>query len=83
MKDQAKGKEKIHVYPSIKKESKCFFCKMKGHMKNNCSKFKIWLDKKGTQFSLQQIMEFWMKNFVHKCTNFVHKDNCGRKIKRL
>ena len=51
MKDQAKGKGKIHVYPSIKKESKCFFCKKKGHMKKNCSKFKIRLDKKGTQFS--------------------------------
>ena len=47
-KDQAKGKGKIHVHPSIKKESTCFFCKKKGHMKNDCSRFKIWLDKKGT-----------------------------------
>ena len=50
-KDQAKRKGKIHVQPGIKKESKCFFCKKKGHMKKDCSKFKIWLDKKGTQFS--------------------------------
>ena len=28
----------------------CFFCKKKRHMKKDCSKFKIWLDKKGTQF---------------------------------
>ena len=28
-----------------------FFCKKKGHVKKDCSKFKIWLDKKGTQFS--------------------------------
>ena len=28
-----------------------FFCKKKGHMKKDCLKFKIWLDKKGTQFS--------------------------------
>ena len=49
MKDQAKGKRTIVVHPSIKKESKCFFCK-KGHMKD-CLKFKIWLDKKGTEFS--------------------------------
>ena len=49
--DQVKGKRKIHVHPSIRKESKCFFYKKKGHMKKDCSKFKIWLDKKGTQFS--------------------------------
>ena len=24
--------------------------------------------------ALQQIMELWTKHFVHKCTNFVHKD---------
>ena len=50
-KEQAKRKEKILVQPSIKKELKCFFYKKKGHMKNDYSKFKIWLDKKGTQFS--------------------------------
>ena len=49
--DQAKRKGKIPVQPGIKKESKCFFYKKKGHMKKDCSKFKIWLDKKGTQFS--------------------------------
>ena len=41
--DQVKGKEKIPVHSSIKKNSKCFFCKKKGHMKKDCSKFKIWL----------------------------------------
>ena len=51
MKDQAKGKREIHVYPSIKKESKCFFYKKKGHVKKDCSKFKIWLENNGTQFS--------------------------------
>ena len=50
-KNQAKRKGKIHVQPGIKKESKCFFCKKKGHMKKDYSKFKIWLDKKGTQLS--------------------------------
>ena len=50
-KDQDKRKGKIPIQPSIKKESKCFFCKKKGHMKKDGSKFKIWLDKKGTQFS--------------------------------
>ena len=39
-KDQAKRKGKIPVQPGIK-ESKCFFCKKKGHMKKDCSKFKI------------------------------------------
>ena len=50
-KDQAKIKGKIPIQSSIKKELKCFFCKKKGHMKKDCSKFKIWLDKKGTLFS--------------------------------
>ena len=49
--DQAKRKGKIPIQSGIKKESKCFFCKKKGHMKKDCSKFRIWLDKKGTQFS--------------------------------
>ena len=48
-KDQAKRKGKIPIQSGIK-ESKCFFCKKKGRMKKDCSKFKIWLDKKGTQF---------------------------------
>ncbi|XP_057481134.1 uncharacterized protein LOC130768153 [Actinidia eriantha] len=47
--DQAKNKGKIPAQPDIKKESKCFFCKKKGHMKKDCSKFKSWLDKKGMQ----------------------------------
>ena len=50
-KDQAKRKGKIPIQPGIKKESKCFFCKKKGHMKKDCSTFKIWLNKKGTKFS--------------------------------
>ncbi|XP_057483788.1 uncharacterized protein LOC130770362 [Actinidia eriantha] len=45
--DQAKNKGKIPAQSDIKKESKCFFCKKKGHMKKDCSKFKSWLDKKG------------------------------------
>ena len=49
--DQAKRKRKIPIQPSIKKESKCFLCKKKGHVMKDCSKFRIWLDKKGTQFS--------------------------------
>ena len=64
MKDQAKGKREIHVYPSIKKESKCFFYKKKGHMKKDCSKFKIWLEKKGTQFSFVYY-EYDMVNVNH------------------
>ncbi|CAH9096323.1 unnamed protein product [Cuscuta europaea] len=46
-KDRAKGKGKLSVKPDIKKESKCFFCKKKGHMKKDCSKFQNWLEKKG------------------------------------
>ena len=46
-----KGKGKIPTQPNIKKESKCFFRKKKGHMKKDCPNFKISLDKKGTQLS--------------------------------
>ena len=48
--DQPKNKDKIHAQPVIKKESKCFFCKKKWHMKKDCLKFKSWMDKKGTLF---------------------------------
>ncbi|KAL0313497.1 UNVERIFIED_CONTAM: hypothetical protein Sradi_5749000 [Sesamum radiatum] len=52
-KDQAKekGKAKVPPHAEIKKESKCFFCKKKGHIKKDCPKFKIWLEKKGNQLS--------------------------------
>lgn len=46
-KDHAKYKSKIHVKLDIKKESKCFFCKKKGHMKKECFKYKDCLHKKG------------------------------------
>ena len=34
-----KGKHKIPPQEEIKKQSKCFFCKKKGHVKNDCPKF--------------------------------------------
>ncbi|KAL3636649.1 hypothetical protein CASFOL_018948 [Castilleja foliolosa] len=42
-----KGKEKVSTSLGIKKESTCYFCKKKGHMKKDCLKFKAWLEKKG------------------------------------
>ena len=43
IKDQTKRKGYISIQLGIKKESKCFFffCKKKGHMKKDCSKFRI------------------------------------------
>ena len=40
-KDQAKkkGKGKVPSHANIKKESKCFFYKKKGHIKKDCVKF--------------------------------------------
>ncbi|KAL8153769.1 hypothetical protein V2J09_011529 [Rumex salicifolius] len=47
-----KEKEKgmILVNQVIKKESKYFFYKKKGHMKKDCIKFKAWLEKKEKTF---------------------------------
>lgn len=42
-----KGKGRIPPQVDIKKESKCFFCKQKGHIRKDCVKFKAWLEKKG------------------------------------
>ncbi|CAO2827720.1 unnamed protein product [Amaranthus hypochondriacus] len=47
-----KGKQKLQPNGEIKKESKCFFCKSKGHMKQDCEKYKKWLIKKGKSISL-------------------------------
>ena len=53
-KNQAKkkGKEKMSPQGGIKKESKCYFYKKKGHIKKDCIKFKTWLEKKGNLLSL-------------------------------
>jgi transposase InsO family protein len=46
-----KGKGKITPQTDIKKDSKCFFCKKKGHMKKECAKFQKWLADKGNPTS--------------------------------
>ena len=45
------GKDKVPPLGGIKKESKCFFCKKKGHKKKDCTKFKKWLESKGNSIS--------------------------------
>jgi len=50
-KQKGKGKMPLPPQAGIKKESKCFFCKKKGHMKKDCAKFKAWLQKKGNQLT--------------------------------
>ena len=42
-----KGKDQVPPQAKINKESKCFFCKKKGHMMKDCVKFQKWLEKKG------------------------------------
>ena len=46
-----KGKNKVPPHGSIKKESKCFFCKKKRHVKEGCAKFKKWLKNKVNSIS--------------------------------
>ena len=41
------GKGKVPPQADIKKDSKCLFCKKKGHMKKECAKFQKWLVDKG------------------------------------
>ena len=50
-KPKNKGKGKVQPKADIKKESTCFFCKKKGHMKKDCVKHKVWLEKKGISSS--------------------------------
>ena len=40
-KAQNKGKGEVQPKTNIKKESTCFFCKNKGHMKKDCTKHKV------------------------------------------
>ena len=51
-KNNAKNRGHCKTQPmaGIRKESACFFCKKKGHMKDY-AKHKAWLEKKGTSFS--------------------------------
>lgn len=46
-----KGKGKVPPQANIKKDSKCFFCKKKGHMKKECEKFQKWLADIGNAIS--------------------------------
>ncbi|KAL4302401.1 hypothetical protein GQ457_10G005890 [Hibiscus cannabinus] len=41
-----RGKAKMQPQADIKKEFTCFFYKKKGHLKNDCVKYKGWLEKK-------------------------------------
>ncbi|XP_047340597.1 uncharacterized protein LOC124944394 [Impatiens glandulifera] len=45
-----KGKGKLSATGGIKKDPKdirCFFCNKRGHVKKDCLKYPIWLEKKG------------------------------------
>ncbi|KAL5754419.1 hypothetical protein ACOSP7_022639 [Xanthoceras sorbifolium] len=57
---KGKGKGKIPLKADIKKESKCFFCKKKRHMKKNCAKFKKWLEDKGIKSRLFVMNLIWL-----------------------
>ena len=50
-KPKNKGNGKVQPKVDIKKESMCYFCKKKGHMKKHCMKHKVWLEQKGISFS--------------------------------
>ena len=46
-----KGKGKVPPQADIKKDSKCFFCKKKGHMEKECAKFQKWIADTGNPIS--------------------------------
>ena len=58
------NKGKIPTQPTIKKDSKCFFCKKKGHMKKDCPKFKSWFEKKGTPFTRSMHVSVGLKRCI-------------------
>ena len=47
-----KGNGIIPPQVDIKKVTKCFLCKKKGHMKKNCPRFQKWFEKRGKSFLL-------------------------------
>ena len=47
-----KWKGQAPLETDIKNESKCPFCRKKGHIRKDCVKFQQWLVKKGTSISL-------------------------------
>lgn len=48
---KSNGKRKIRPQLEIKKESKSYFCKKKGHAKKDCTKFKECLKEKTFLYS--------------------------------
>ena len=56
-----KGKGKVQPKVDIKNESTCFFCKKKRHLKKDCMKHKVWLEKKGISFSFV----YYESNFLN------------------
>ncbi|KAL6350414.1 hypothetical protein AAG906_004365 [Vitis piasezkii] len=60
-----KGKGKILPQGGIKKANRYFFCKKKGHMKKDCTKFQKWLEKKGKPIS------FWIDSVLQSCLNIL------------
>lgn len=65
-KDMEKGKTKLSLEHVIKKESRCFFCNKKGHMKKDCMKFKSWFEK--IFISLLFVLNLiWYIRFIALC----------------
>ena len=67
-----KGKGKLEPMLDIKKESKCFFYKKKGHMKKDCLKHREWLDKKGNL----NFFVYLESNLTNVCHNTWWIDSC-------
>ena len=55
-----KGKGQFPANQAITKESSCFFCKKKGHMKKDRVKFKAWLKKNGNFLMLFVMNLIWL-----------------------
>ena len=66
-KSQANRKEKGKALPQadIKKVSKCFFCKKKGHIKKECTKYQKWLADKGFA-EPKEASGKWAKHLIRK-----------------
>jgi len=82
-----KRKGKIPPQAGIKKDSKCFFCKKKGHIKKECVKFQKWLEDKGNPTSFvcyeSNMVNVNINTWWIDSGSTIHISNCMQGLQNL